>query len=215
MPVSDREHTGTKTRGKRRPRPARTLFLKAVLLTANFRHLLISEVGKTAWFMWTVRRWLHLTSAPLPPAPSLGVAIAFEEDDLWAGAAAAVVTILVTWQTHKHGPSPISRQIPFPTSIDSIQIRILDNRSPRLAFFEFGHQVAPLALVTNLGTGRRQMNYLQIWPPGSATCHWHYQLVSSSARVTKESPITIVKKFITFLSGYRIRQLRYCKVSSN
>ena len=76
---------------------------------------------------------------PLPPAPSLGVAIAFEEDDLWAGAAAAVVTILVTWQTHKHGPSPISRQIPFPTSIDSIQIRILDNRSPRLAFFDAIH----------------------------------------------------------------------------
>ena len=35
---------------------------------------------------------------------------------------------------------------------------------------KFGHQVAPLASVTNLATRWRHLHYLQIWPPDGDIC---------------------------------------------
>ena len=35
---------------------------------------------------------------------------------------------------------------------------------------KFGHQMAPLALFTNLATRWRQLHQFQIWPPDGATC---------------------------------------------
>ena len=51
--------------------------------------------------------------------------------------------------------------------------------------WKFSHQVTPLAIVGNLATRTRNLNYLKIWPPGGTICiSWKFWPPSGSTCIS-------------------------------